>query len=66
MIIYKCDRCKKEIEPEFQKYDIYRKYSSFINMSESISSSDIVVHLCTECTEAFDKFLEGGDNNGNE
>ena len=66
MIVYKCDRCKKEIMPGLQKYDIYRKCCSFINMSEPISCGDEIVHLCPECTEAFDKFLEGGNNDGNE
>lgn len=44
MIIYKCDRCKKEIHSDTQKYDIY---------------SDERIHLCPKCTEAFEKFLDG-------
>ena len=57
MIIYKCDRCKKEITPGFQKYNIYRNHRYFINISESLTANDEIVHLCTECTEAFDKFF---------
>lgn len=65
MIVYKCNRCKKEVDPSLQKYDIYKKSCSFINMSEPISCSDEIVHLCPECTAAFDKFLEGEEVKSN-
>ena len=61
MIVYKCDRCKKDIAPGTQKYNIYKEYGRFKN----IEIGEEIVHLCPECTEAFDKFLEGGDINVN-
>ena len=59
MIVYKCDRCGKCVNPSIQKYNIYKTYFSFMNVSESTNANDEVVHLCPECTKAFEVFLEG-------
>ena len=63
MVIYKCNRCKKEIAPVHsrnQKYDIYRNrlYNAVSDEPDFINGNELI-HLCPECTKAFDKFLEG-------
>lgn len=63
MIIFKCNRCKKELtfmDYKNQKYDIFRNRLYNTSDSNSIEGEE-TLHLCPECTEAFDKFLEGGD-----
>lgn len=62
MLICKCNRCNKEIAPvnhRNQKYDIYRN-NMFTPVERDFAGGEEVIHLCPECTEAFDKFLDGG------
>lgn len=69
MIIYKCDRCKKEILNRIDTYvydkatdlvkSYYPTYEIYRRNCSSCSYESEVIHLCKDCESLFNDFLDG-------
>ena len=61
MIIYRCDRCKKDIDPGMYIFD----GEEYLNLSTELYNCPGVINrtknylLCVKCKKSFEDFMDG-------